>query len=198
MNTVTSQLQQGIYSLCVSLKSAFSDCKRIQKVYFATDAQSKVSALILGGTASNEHPLSKSDFISGITLAEQITKFFNNESLSQADYLETVLKVNAGEKSSGSVLSNNVEWIANTLKKVTETLLSANYTGQALIDLYNDSELSTAVASLSDETIVYGSEMSVAELKSGITMLSNLITHLNNGSATQGDYQATLEKWLRF
>jgi hypothetical protein len=68
---------------------------------------------------------------------------------------------------------------------------------QNALELYFDNEVGDIVSVLDAQRIVYGSEMTVSDLSSAITLLQQFNNFMGNSAVTTGDYSSTISKWNR-
>jgi hypothetical protein len=193
MEQVPVLLQNNIITIRNSMMTLQRECADIYDAYWKTDANTTVSGLATGATpATVSSKFTKDNYTSGITLCENLEKFFANQAVSTADYLQTVDQCKYGDAVLGSQHTEATEQIGSRIKQLCLDVLEIYKQSLDITDLYFDSEMSDTVAVLDSHRIVYGCEMTASELSNTITMLQQYQNMIQNSSVTQGDYSATL------
>jgi len=194
---ITRQLQTDIKLLINSWLTMKNESTDIGKVYWSTDANTAVAALTTGEATTMVSKLTKEEFLAGITLAEQLDKFFTNQSLTASDYLASCQNTIYGNNARTSKLSESVEALGDRMKQVSQDCITIYKKCLDILKSYTENEVGTMIASISSNRIIPGSDMTKAELLSGITLCEQFNKLLSNQAATQGDYAATLVTWSR-
>jgi hypothetical protein len=192
---LTLELENEIRSFVSAMKSVWIEADDLYKMYFSAGPSSELSGLSSGDPATLSTRLTKAEIVNGITLVENLTKFFSNQAVSQSDYMATMQTILYGNDPKASALSVAVEAVGTRLYNLSGTLLAYNNKAKAILDYYTDTEISAAVAAISDETIVFGANSTKALFASGITLVEQFKKMLNNEAVTTGDYASTLAKW---
>lgn len=193
----TLELENELEIFMTTAKALELEASDIYKQYFATDASSTVSALLLNSTpATVSSKLTKAAVVSGITFVEQLNNFFANSAVSQADYHDTLQDLLYGNASLGSILTVSVESVGTRLQSLAGTCLTLFKKAKTLLDYYSDTEISAAVGAISTTTVVFGATKTKSVYTSGITLVEQFKKMINNEAVTTGDYGATLSKWI--
>ena len=193
MEQMTVLLQNNIITIKDSLKTMQRECDDIYDAYWKTDATTLITGLSSGtDPATVESKLTKDTYLGGITLAENLNKFFTNVAVSQSDYLQTINQIKYGNAVLETQLSVAVEGIGTRIKQMCLDALEVYKQSLDITDMYFDNEIGDAVAVWEDHRIVYGCEITKLELSNTITMLQQYQNMVNNSAVTQGDYSATL------
>lgn len=196
MNTSAKTIEQGITDVATFMLWLKFEASNIEKLYFAAGVNTQIDGLSTGSTpATVSTKLTKDEFISGITLCQQITKFFTNEAVTQADYLQTCEQLIFGSVAASVVLSDDAENIGERLKVLSSNLISNFKRCGDILTFYTVSEISDIISSISDSTIMFGGIRSKADFASGITLIEQMKKMINNEAVATGDYQVTVAKW---
>lgn len=194
---VTRYIQIEIKSIIDSMSVMKTEVQNIGKVYWSTDANTAVAALGASDAATMVSKLTKTEFLSGITLCEQLDKFFTNQALTQSDYMSSCENIIYGNDGRTSKLSESVEGLGNRMLQVSLNCVELFKKATNVLKIYNENEVGTMISGIATTRLIPGSEMTKAELSSGITLLEQFKKVLNNEVATQGDYGSTLAIWNR-
>lgn len=194
---VTRYIQIEIKSIVDSMSVMKTEVQNIGKVYWSTDANTAVAALGASEPVTMVSKLTKTEFLSGITLCEQLDKFFTNQALTQSDYMSSCENIIYGNDGRTSKLSESVEGLGNRMLQVCQDCVTLFKKCTEVLKIYNENEIGTMISGISTTRLIPGSEMTKAELSSGITLLEQFKKVLNNEVATQGDYGSTLAIWNR-
>lgn len=181
-----------------SLASMQRECKSIYDSYWKTMANTTVSGLSTDATpATVASKLTKKNYIDAITLSESLNNFFQNAAVTTGDYLQTSVNAKYGNAVLGSAIDVPTESIGDRLKQLCLDCIEIYRQSQNVLDLYFDNEVGDIVAVLDAQRIVYGSEMTVSDLSSAITLLQQFNNFMGNSIVTAGDYSSTISKWNR-
>jgi len=194
---VTRYLQIEIKALVDVLLAMKEEAGDIYSAYWATDANTAVGALGSSDAATMTTKLTKTVYLSGITLCEQVNKFFTNQALAQANYITSCQNIIYGNTARTSKLTEATEALGSRMVVVAQDCISTFKKADEIIKAYNENEIGTMVTDISASRAIPGSDMIKSELVSGITLLQQFSNLLSNAVATQGDYAATLASWKR-
>lgn len=198
MQQITVLLQNNIKTIMTSLASMQRECKSIYDSYWKTMANTTVSGLSTDATpATVASKLTKKNYIDAITLSESLNNFFQNAAVTTGDYLQTSVNAKYGNAVLGSAIDVPTESIGDRLKQLCLDCIEIYRQSQNVLDLYFDNEVGDIVAVLDAQRIVYGSEMTVSDLSSAITLLQQFNNFMGNSIVTAGDYSSTISKWNR-
>jgi|MudIll2142460700_1097286.scaffolds.fasta_scaffold54810_3 hypothetical protein len=198
MQQITVLLQNNIKTVMTSLSNMQRECKSIYDTYWKTMANTTVSGLSTDATpATVTSKLTKKNYIDAITLSENLNKFFQNTLVTTGDYLQTAVNAKYGNAVLGSALDVPTESIGDRLKQLCLDCIEIYRQSQNVLELYFDNEVGDIVAVLDSHRIIYGSEMTVSELSSAITLLQQFNNFMSNSAVTTGDYGATISVWSR-
>ena len=197
MNNVTAQMEAAIKDFTTGFNWIQGEVKDIYKAYFSTDASTLVSALASGTDgASLTTKLTKTQYTNAITLIEQLKNFFDNASVTQADYWTTLQQVKYGNAAEPAQLSAATEDIANRIKVLFDSLLAHFAMAKDILSQYSNSEMSVLVANLDADRTIYGASMNNEQLGQGVTLVEQFKKMINNEAVTAGLYSDNLAVWL--
>ena len=194
---ITSLLQTQIKSFMTSCESLSDEVAAIEDAYFKSGADSDISALNASDPVTVSTKLTKTEFTNGITLCQDVSKFFQNTAVSTGDRLSSIYPIYYGNDEASSIISVAVEALGSRMYDVCSNLLTLYNSTKTILGLYFDNEVGDVVAVLESDTIIYGSDMTTSELSSAITMIQEFQDMIANAAVTQADYQDTVEKWRR-
>lgn len=197
MEVMTSLLQKQIKEVMQSMLWIQPEVADLIKLYWSGDVSSDLGALAGADPATKTSKHTKDELINGLTLSEQMDKFFTNQAVTQGDYHGNLQDLVYGDDEIITPLSVATEAFGDRVKALSEALLATFNRCKDTLDLYNDAEISAAVSGLSDGTIVFGADISKAELNLGITLCEQFKKFINNEAVTTGDYGSTVAKWRR-
>lgn len=197
MKNITLELQQDIVTAMDSFRGMRNEGKDLYNLYWKGTVSSDISALADGDPASIEGELTKIDLTNGLAILEQMDNFWQNSAVTQADYNISIQKILHGDAVLGTALSADTEDYAARLVQFCTDMLTQYNRARGIINCYNACEVAAAVAAISTQTIVFGSEMTKDDLTSAVTLLSEIIDFIENAAVATGDYKATLAKWAK-
>lgn len=193
---VAAQIQNQVKMLMAELNELNNAASQIGKAYWATDANVKVAAVADSATAVTvSSRLTKAQFLSGIGLCEQITKFFSNQATSQADNCATMLSIHMGNGAAVAILSEATEHLGQKMVNLCDSLIAIHKKSRELLAIYWGAELGAAVNAISDSTIVFGGNVTKSQIAAAVTLMDNLNKFCENSQAATSDYGATIAKW---
>lgn len=195
MQTVTKSVQDRLVSILTQLRGMVFESAAINRDYFATDASAKVDGLANNtDCAAVDAKLNKLQYLQGVTICDQLSKFFTNVATAQANYIANCASIVAAE-ATGSVRSLATEQVGSRIKTLVVNLTNLQADINRLIAVYNGNQLSTAFGSLDVQRQVFGADMTVSQLLSAMTLCQDLNNLLTNVSAPQGYYGNTIAAW---
>lgn len=198
MAAVTQIIQDDIIGFIASMGAVKDETSDLFKYYFSSGANSLFSGLATDGTAATvTSKLTKAEVINGITMVGELVDFFDNAAVAQADYLATAHNLINGTTAAGSALSADAENIGDRLKSLGGTLISNFKTAKDILNYYSSNQINLAIANLDNDRVIFGSDMTKAELAAAIVLVEQMKKLLNNEAVTTGDYKVTLGLWLR-
>jgi hypothetical protein len=192
---VTRQLQIDIKALVDSWVSMKNETADIGKVYWATDANTAVGGLGSSDAATVASKITKTEFLAGITLCEQIDKFFTNQALTQSDYRASCQNIIYGNDARTTKLSESVEALGDRMKLVSQDCITIYKKCIDILKNYTENEIGTMIASIATTRIIPGSDMTKAELSAGVVICEQFKKMIGNEVAAQADYASTLAVW---
>lgn len=196
MNNATMILQSRIKAIASGLMFANSLGIEAYDRYWGTSANTDISGLADGDAVTVASALTKAEFVSGITMAEAVKNFFGNAAIGNAAYLQTARKMTLGDNARTAVLTQEVESIGTMLRDLGSNLIELRKQSREALDLYTSSEISAAAAGMSNQTVMFGADVTKALLVSGVMLLEQFVKLCDGNTPTQGDYEATLSAWL--
>ena len=197
MNNSLQVLEDQVKSVAESLAFISIESSFLYKYYFDSGASTLISALATDGTAATvASKLTKIEVINGITMIGELIDFFGNAAVTTSDYQSSADNLINGSNPASSALSNDVENIGTRLMVLGNNLQSTRALAKSANTLYNSSELSAVIGSLSSSLVLYGCSTTQSKMISGIVLLQQFIKFLNNEAVSTGDYQSTVSKWV--
>jgi hypothetical protein len=195
---VTKDLQDSIKEYTASFDLLKHVAKDLYNLYWKAGVSGDISGLADVDPATQAGKYTKANVVSALSLAENIDKFFGNVAVAQADYMTTIQALTHGDADLATVISPALEDYGGKALQFSVDLLTQYQRGLDLDNAYVNQEISAAVAATSDETIVFGADMTKDDLISAMVMVGQFQNFVENAAVTTGDYDATLAKWLRF
>jgi len=197
MATSVSVLETRLKSFMQSCQSFQLEAADLYKLYWSqVSPDAGYTALASGDAATKSSKLTKAEVISGLTFAEQIDRFFTNQSLTQSDYQLTLNAVIYGNDEKAVALSVAIEAFGDRLVAFCQDALELFKQAKDNLDLYNDSEISGAVGGVSGTGLPFY-DFTKNELTIAINLISGLKKLINNESLSgvQADYSSTVAVW---
>lgn len=191
-------LQTKIKTYMTSCEDLINESKAIENTYFKSGASTDISALAGSDPVTVSTKLTKDEMTNGITLVQQVDKFFQNSAVTQSDYLGSVYPIVYGNNEATAIVSTAVEALGERLKNLCDTLVTQWERGRDIIDLYFDNEFGDVVAVLDSHRIIYGSDMTQSDLSSAVTLIQEFQDLLQNAAVTTANYSETVAKWRRY
>jgi len=193
---VTALLQTKIKIVVDAMSLMQNEVLDITKAYWATDANTKISALSLDTDAATlATKLTKAEYLGGITAVEALGKFFTNQAVTTADYLISFDKLRYGSHAAGAKLSEATEQLGSRMNLVALNAIEMFKMAKDILSIYINNEVGDMIANLDAQRHIPGSQMTEDELSSGVTVVEQFKKLVNNEAVTQGDYASTLAKW---
>lgn len=194
---VTQKIQDDIKTITDAFVLMRHEAEDLFNLYWKGGVKTDNDALAGGAAATLTTKLAKEDIVTGLTYAEQIDKFFDNQALATADYMTSIQVLTHGNVAIPTLVSDRLEEFGDRIKQLSQDSITQYQRCKNVENLYNSSEVGTAIGSISDFTIVYGAEMTKNDLTSAITLAQNWCTFLDNGAPGTADRKVTLGKWDR-
>lgn len=199
ISNVTTILENNIKSLMGNFAGMYLEAKNIYDFYWDTDVNTIISGLATSATgATVSSKLTKGEFTDMISLSENLYKMFTNSSISATDHLQYVNKAVYGTASIGTITGNNVENLGVRMQALAWQCLNSYNACKTNVALYFDNEVGDVLAVLDNERIVYGSNVTKADLSAAVTLMQDFIDFMEAGAVTQTDYKTTVSKWLLY
>ena len=197
MINVTEKLQRDIKTIMIAFDSAFNEAADLENLYFKGTVSADVGGLGAGAPATVTSKLDKEEVINSLTMFENLRKFFDGVAVAQSDYNNTIQNVLHGDAVLATALSIDVENFGDRSKVLAQILLDQYNRARDAENDYVNLEISAAVAGISTQTVVFGSDMTKDDLTSAITMLQEYKNYIENSVVATATYKATLAKWKR-
>jgi hypothetical protein len=201
MNNVSSVVESQIKALSTNFSNLMNQASQIYKNYNSTNAVTLVTGLGSSTTpATVSTALTQYQFESGITFCAQLGNFFNNASISSADYLGICENLISGNTPASSPLSPGVESLGQQLYTLAQNCITYYQNSLSINKAYNSNGLSQSITGISgfDGSIqIPGSSTSAAEFTSGITLVVQFINLMTNQAVVTGDYFGTITTWTQ-
>lgn len=197
MNDVSLRLEGQLQTFMSSMQFIHREAEGIVRAYFATNASSLVSGLAQDSTpATVSTKLTKVQFINMIGALQQVEKFFENQAVTTGDYLNNLQNVVDGSAVLATPLSNEVEALGVKIRSIAVLMLGLYPQAVDLVEVYNTSQLGSAVAAVSDHIVVYGANKTKSVYLSGIVLTDNFAKMLGNQAVAQANYEDTVSLWV--
>lgn len=190
-------LQNKIKEFMNVMKQLNREAEDIYEVYWDTDVNTNIGGLQDTDAATVNSKITKAEYVNGITISEQIKKFFANLAVTQGDYLSYCRNIQYGNDARVSKLSEAVEGVGDRLYQVSVNCISYYKTARDILDIYTGNEVADLIANLDEQRLVPGSDLTKSDLSLGITLIEQFKKMMNNEVVTQADYASTLAKWER-
>lgn len=197
MNNVTNTIEQGIIGVCGQLASINEEAIDIVKAYFSTNASTLIGAAGSNDAVTVSSALTKAKFVAGITLCQAIQNLVGGQVVSTDDYMSSAQNLLHGSNVAAAVLSNDVESIGNRLVSLAGTIIQMTKTAKGILNAYNSSQLSAALAALSGDPSIYGCSTPKTKFLNGVNLVQQISNLMSAQSVAQGDYLSTIEQWLQ-
>jgi hypothetical protein len=197
---MATNLAQTVQSnmLQISSLSSFviNESADIFKLYF-TGPSSQLSSVPDEQAATVDTKLTKAEIVAGITLCEQISKFYNNSPVSSSDYLATIQNILYGNNPLITPISVEVEAIGSRLYILCQNMLNLYNICKDTYTLYWSSEVGATVGVLNASSVFFGIDATANELSLGVVLAEQYRQFIAADTVTTGDYKATVAKWQR-
>lgn len=195
VNDITQKLQDEIKFTMTALMSAYKEAKDIYQVYWETDANTSITAVLLSTTPVTQvTKLTKGEFLNGITLVTNYVDFINNSATStinRAQYCHDLIYGTA----TPTLLNSLIDSLGDRMKSLAEVFVYHYLNYIRLEKMYFSNEIGDMVGVLDAQRVIFGASMTQADLVSAITFLGEFRDFMSNAAVTTGDYLATLAKW---
>lgn len=193
-NTITQTVEESIKTFMSAFTYMPAKCDDIQKIYY-TSVNSAISGLGDSDPVTLSTKLTKSNVINGITLTEQLENFLGNASVVTGDYYATLVQLTNGIADSTATINAACEYLGEQLRSLANDVLTAQQRAKVINDLYTDNQISTVVAAIDSDRVVYGSNSTASKFSSASLMISQLLNMIGNSDTTSGDYMSTVSNW---
>jgi hypothetical protein len=192
---ITRIIQNEIKVLVTAWSLMKEEAKDIGKVYWSTAVNTTIDAL--GGTdaATYSTHLIKNEFVSGITLNESLDKFFSNQAVTQADYIQSSNLLKYGSAATPTLRTDAVEQLGARIVQIAVDSIEIYKMCRVILEIYSAEEIGDMIANLDIQRMIPGSDMTKDQLSSGIFLVEQFKKLMNNEVVSTGDYASTLAKW---
>ncbi len=199
MSSVTEMLETNLKSMMSNYYILFLESADLYSLYWGTAINTDVAALATGTTgATVSSHLTKDEFILGLTLTEQLKNMFGNAAVTTGDYLQSTHLIVNGTASISVVVSNGVESMGDRLLALSHSCLNLYRSAKFNLDLYFDNEVGDCVAVMDPQRIMFGSNVTVSDLSTAVTLLQKFVAFMENSAVATNDYASTLSKWALY
>ena len=196
MNITSLDLETQIGVWARSAKALSSQTNDVLSEYFSTDASAVADALSSASTpATLSTALTKAQVQNMIGTIQQLQKFFTNQAVTTADYLNSLENVLHGSHPVSVIVSQDLENVGVVLKSMASTMIGLYADAKDMKALYDSSELGSAVTAISTQTVVFGSSSTKSKFLQGIVLVDQFSRFVGNLSVTTGDYQTSVLAW---
>ncbi len=196
MINVTKELQKDIKTTIQSFEKMFNEAQDLENLYWKGSVSTDLAAVSLGtDPATQDTRLTKDQVISILTFCENTRKFFDNVAFGVADYMTTAQNSLYGN-ATATLVTQNIEAFSNRGVQFCRDSVTQFNRARDIENIYNSSELSAMIGSISTQTIVYGSDMTKDQLTSAVTLMQNWQDFLSNVATGTADRKVTLGKWF--
>ena len=198
LENLTLKLEQDIKSFVSSSVFMQNEAVDLEKLYWSeVSPDSTFSSATSGDAITNSTKLTKQEVINALTIAAQVKNFYQNSTLTQSDYYQNIQGIVYGNDQKTPQISDAIEAFGDRSVEFCNNILTMIKQAADILDLYFDTEISSAVGSISTSTVVFGSNVTKQELTDGINLCDNFRKMITNQVATQSDWGAIVAKWQR-
>lgn len=195
MKHETEVFQDDMVSIANRLRLLYLEAKSMETLYWG-EVSTDIAALAGGAAVTVATSLTKNEIVNGLTMCENIRKFFDNDTLAQANYMNTVQAIKYGNNTAGAIVTQATESFGDRLLVMANDITQLDQDCDIINQYYFDTEISAAVTALSTEKIVFGCDLTKDIMTAGVALVQEFRNLLNNGSVTGADYLSTLSKYL--
>lgn len=171
----------------------------LSKLYWSeVSPDATYTALGSGAAATFSTQLTKQEVINGLTIAEQVDKFFQNQALTQADYrlnIQGIIYGNDAYTSPG--ISPAIEDFGTRLVTFCNSIITALKCSQDTLDVWFSTDIDDAVNAVTTTSLPFYSSIDKQEVLDGIVLIENFDKLITNQVATQAQYETTVSKYIR-
>lgn len=194
----TIELDNRLKAFIKKVSPLQPESKDLSKLYWSEITGDAVfSVLLTTDAATFSTKLTKQEVINALTISEQIDKFFTNQALTQADYRQNIQGIIYGNNEYASPgISTAIEDYGVRSVALCRAALELFNDANEILDLYFDTEISTIYAAVTGVDLPW-QDYSKSDFGAAITLIENFKKLINNEVATQGDYGATVAKWIK-
>jgi hypothetical protein len=198
VEVMTKVLEDKIKELFASFSTLRHESADLYALYWKGSVNTEVGALALASTpAAKDAKLNKGEMQDGVTLAEKMMNFFNNDAVATADHLAMIEKITHGDAVLATAISNDTEAFGTRVVQFATDLLTQYQRCKVAQDIYTTGEIAGALSGMSAQTVLWGSSATKDDVTSAMTLINEFVDFIENAAVTTGDYKATLAKWLR-
>lgn len=195
----TEILKEKLEAVFDKMFGFITEAPDISKLYWTeVNTDATYSALAAGDAATFSTKLTKQEVQNALSIAEQLDKFFQNQALTQADYLQNIQGIRYGNDPYTSPgISVAIEAYGERVVTFANDLLTTFKNCQDILDIWFSTGISSATGSVSTTSVPWYSNITRGELNDAITLVENFKELLNNEIATSAAYEATVSKFRR-
>jgi hypothetical protein len=198
MNVLTRVLQDDLKTMMLSFNDMRNIALELSNMYWKSTIQADIAALLVTDPVTIAGKYTKADIITALTLVESFKNMFGNVAVPTADNMSSIITLKNGNAVLGAPISSALEDYGGKALQFSYDLMTQYNWSRDADNLYNNSEIGAAVGVMSNQTVVYGSEMTKDDLVSGIVLAQQIQNFCDNIAVATSDYSATLAKWDRF
>lgn len=197
VNNVSQNVESNMKNIAGELSIVKQSADEIAKAYFSTSASSLVGAAGSSDAVTVSSKLTKTNYINGVTLAQELQKLFTNQDVTEGDYLSSAHNMVNGSTAAAQALSQDVEVIGNNIVLLAKKMIELRKSCQTTLAWYNSSDLASALVPVSLNTIVFGCSTTKQKFVDGMNMCQQVMNLMDNAAVTQGDWMAIVVKWTQ-
>lgn len=200
ISTSSQILEDKIKTIFGTMQALEMEAADLYALYWGQiDSDAAFTALNNADAATKLTKLTKAELVNGVTLVEQIDRFFTNQSLTQGNYLGTLHAVIYGNDEITTSISTAIEAFGERLVDFCQNLLSVFSDAKAALNVYVDAEIADTLGALAGDNVPFY-VFSKSDLTLAINLLSGFKKLINNEDLTgvQGDYSSTVAVWRRY
>ena len=191
-----AKVQSNMVEIARLSADLINESADIFKLYFSGPSD-QLAAVANESPATVDTKLTKAEIVAGVTLCDNISKFYSNQSVASSDYLATVNSILYGNNPLISPISVEVEAMGTRLFLLCQNLLALYKLCKDTYTLYWSAEVGSTVGVLTDSTVFFGIEATASELTLGIILAEQMTKFMTSDVVTAGDYKGTVAKWNR-
>lgn len=192
---VTQKLQDDIKTLVNKFTLMRHEGLDLFNLYWKGGVKEDKDALAGGAAATLSTKLIKGNIIVGLAIAEQCSNFFDNIAVVTQDQMANCQVITHGNAATPALVSDRLEEFGERAKQFGIDSIAQFNLSKDIVNLYNSSELSAVIGSMSTYNVVYGSDMTKDQLTSAVNVCNDWISFMNNVAVSTADRKVTLGKW---